>query len=75
MGPAGRVDVVLVAGGRWHDFDYARLQLLTALAEHPAAKAVLIDWLVAFCSDISPPTCWSRTRAMCGPTQRSSRRW
>ena len=21
-----------------------------------AAKAVLIDWLVAFCSDISPPT-------------------
>ncbi|AYF75467.1 ThuA domain-containing protein [Nocardia yunnanensis] len=33
-GPAGRVDAVLVCGGRWHDFDYARLQLLTELAAH-----------------------------------------
>ena len=38
MGPAGRIDVVLVCGGRWHDFDHARLQLLTALAEYPVAK-------------------------------------
>jgi len=30
-GPAGRVDVVLVCGGLWHDFDYARLHLLEAL--------------------------------------------
>ena len=30
-GPAGRVDAVLVCGGRWHDFDYARHQLLGAL--------------------------------------------
>jgi type 1 glutamine amidotransferase len=29
-----RIDVVLVAGGVWHDIDFARLQLLTLLAEH-----------------------------------------
>lgn len=29
-----RIDVVLVAGGVWHDFDYARLELLKLLAEH-----------------------------------------
>lgn len=30
-GPAGRLDVVLVCGGRWHDFDFARLELLRRL--------------------------------------------
>jgi type 1 glutamine amidotransferase len=29
-----RVDVVLVVGGKYHDFDYARLELLKLLAEH-----------------------------------------
>jgi type 1 glutamine amidotransferase len=32
-GPAGRVDAVLVCGGLWHDFDYARVQLLQELGE------------------------------------------
>lgn len=31
-GPAGRLDAVLVCGGQWHDFDYARLNLLGELA-------------------------------------------
>jgi type 1 glutamine amidotransferase len=32
--PSGRrIDVVLVVGGVWHDFDFARLELLTLLAE------------------------------------------
>jgi len=30
-----RVDAYLVAGGRYHDIDYARLELLKLLAEHP----------------------------------------
>jgi hypothetical protein len=30
----GRIDVVLVVGGVWHDFDFARRELLTLLAEH-----------------------------------------
>jgi uncharacterized protein len=30
----GRVDVLLVTGGKYHDFDFARLELLKLLAEH-----------------------------------------
>jgi hypothetical protein len=30
----GRVDAVLVAGGKYHDIDFARLELLKLLAEH-----------------------------------------
>ena len=33
-----RVDAYLVAGGRYHDIDYARLELLKLLAEHPHIK-------------------------------------
>ena len=32
--PGHRIDVVLVAGGLWHDIDFARLELLKLLAEH-----------------------------------------
>ena len=34
LGGGGRIDVTLVAGGRYHDIDFARLQLLGLLAEH-----------------------------------------
>lgn len=37
----GRVDVTLVAGGRYHDIDFARLQLLGLLAEHPELRVVV----------------------------------
>lgn len=43
VGPAGRVDVVLVCGGRWHDFDHARLQLLGLLAEQPAVRTRVFE--------------------------------
>ena len=33
-----RINATLVAGGRYHDIDYARLQLLTLLAEHPHVR-------------------------------------
>ncbi len=32
--PGSRVDVTLVAGGKYHDIDFARLELLKLLAEH-----------------------------------------
>ena len=32
--PGRRIDVVLVAGGVWHDIDFARRELLALLAEH-----------------------------------------
>lgn len=37
-GTGRRVDVTLVAGGKYHDIDYARLQLLGLLAEHEACR-------------------------------------
>lgn len=42
-GPAGRLDVVLVCGGRWHDFDHARLRLLAILGEHPRARTRVFE--------------------------------
>ena len=32
--PGNRIDVTLVAGGKYHDIDFARLELLKLLAEH-----------------------------------------
>lgn len=42
-GPAGRVDAVLVCGGQWHDFDYARLELLTELAAHENVRTRVFE--------------------------------
>ena len=32
--PGRRIDVTLVAGGKYHDIDFARRELLTLLGEH-----------------------------------------
>lgn len=65
-GPAGRLDVVLVCGGRWHDFDTARLELLARLArrehvrtrvfEDYAQTAALdsADLLISYTCDVRP---------------------
>ena len=34
-GKSDRVDAYLVAGGKYHNIDYARLELLKLLAEQP----------------------------------------
>jgi type 1 glutamine amidotransferase len=34
----GRIDAYLVCGGRFHDFDFARLELLKLLAEHDEVR-------------------------------------
>ncbi|HAP76651.1 MAG TPA: hypothetical protein DCR14_11260 [Acidimicrobiaceae bacterium] len=66
MGPAGRLDAVLVCGGRWHDFDFARRELLVALGEHPQVKTRVFesydcvpaldaaDLLVTYTCDVRP---------------------
>ena len=41
--PGGRVDAVLVCGGKWHDFDYARLELLGALAQHEQVRTRVFE--------------------------------
>lgn len=42
-GPAGRIDAVLVCGGRWHDFDFARLRLLTELARYERVRTRVFE--------------------------------
>ncbi|MFD9043795.1 ThuA domain-containing protein [Streptomyces bottropensis] len=65
-GPAGRLDAVLVCGGRWHDFDHARLRLLELLAEHPRVRTTVFqdyartaaldeaDLLITYTCDVRP---------------------
>jgi len=38
MSEPARVDACLVAGGKYHDIDFARLELLKLLAEHPHVR-------------------------------------
>ncbi len=43
--PPPRIDVCLVVGGKYHDFDFARRELLNLLSEHPNARvAVRHNW-------------------------------
>jgi hypothetical protein len=65
-GPAGRIDAVLVCGGRWHDFDFARLELLQRLhADEHVRTRVLedyggigrlegVDALITYTCDVRP---------------------
>jgi uncharacterized protein len=39
MDTGARVEVALIAGGRWHDIDYARLRLLAELERHDTVRA------------------------------------
>lgn len=41
MSGADRVDVLLVAGGKWHDVDYARAELLAHLAGHDVTRTAV----------------------------------
>jgi type 1 glutamine amidotransferase len=41
MSQPARVDATLVAGGKYHDFDFARLELLKLLAEHPQLRVTV----------------------------------
>lgn len=66
MGLAGRVDLVLVCGGRWHDFDHARLEILQALSTHEQVRTRVFedyrdleairaaDVLVTYTCDVRP---------------------
>ncbi len=66
MGPAGRLDAVLICGGRWHDFDYARLHLLGELGHYEQVRTRVFedysntdainnaDFLVTYTCDVRP---------------------
>ena len=65
-GPAGRVDAVLVCGGKWHDFDFARHELLGALGHWEQVRTRVFedyrcldaleraDLLVSYTCDVRP---------------------
>ena len=38
MSKSDRIDVYLVAGGKYHNIDHARLEILKLLAEQPRIK-------------------------------------
>lgn len=61
-----RIDCVLVAGGKWHDIDFARLELLKLLANDPRVRVRVFedyenvtaitaaDMLVTYTCDVVP---------------------
>ena len=61
-----RVQAYLVAGGRYHDIDFARVELLKLLAEHPHVRTTVApdfanceaiaaaDFLVTYTCDVRP---------------------
>ncbi|MGK0501062.1 MAG: type 1 glutamine amidotransferase [Oceanicoccus sp.] len=66
MGKSDRIDVYLVAGGKYHDIDHARLEILKLLAEQPRIKVKVgadysdidaiceSDLIITYTCDISP---------------------
>lgn len=64
--PKTRVNAYLVAGGRYHDIDYARVELLKLMAEHPHVRVTVApdysdtkgiaasDFLVTYTCDVRP---------------------
>ena len=66
MSKSDRVDVYLVAGGKYHDIDFARLEILKLLAEQPRIKVQVgadysdidticdADFLITYTCDIAP---------------------
>jgi len=63
---SARVDIALVCGGRWHDFDYARLRLLQWLEAHDSVRCAVYsdfsqieaicaaDAVIAYTCDVRP---------------------
>ena len=63
---SGRIDALLVCGGKWHDFDFARLELLKLLAEDERVRVQVAsdyrdvdglsagDLLVTYTCDVRP---------------------
>lgn len=63
---SSRIDVALVVGGRWHDVDFARLELLDLLAAHDAVRCTVhtdfsemdvlaaSDAVIAYTCDVRP---------------------
>src|SRR6185312_14001339 len=70
---AGRINVYFVVGGRYHDFDFARLEILKLLGEHECVRVRVAetysdvaaireaDALVTYTCDVRPDEAQQRT--------------
>ena len=66
MSKSDRIDVYLIAGGKYHNIDHARLELLKLLAEQPRVKVQLgadysdidaicsADFIITYTCDVVP---------------------
>ena len=66
MSKSDRIDVYLVAGGKYHNIDHARLEILKLLAEQPRIKVKVgpdysdidsicaADFLITYTCDVIP---------------------
>ena len=66
MGKSDRLDVYLVAGGKYHNIDYARLEILKLLSEQPRLKVSVgadysdidaicaADFIITYTCDVMP---------------------
>jgi type 1 glutamine amidotransferase len=66
MGKSDRIDVYLVAGGKFHNIDHARVEILKLLAEQPRIKVQVgadfsdtdaicdCDFLITYTCDVIP---------------------
>ena len=83
-GKADRVDVYLVAGGKYHNIDYARLELLKLLAEQPRIKVQVgadysdidaicdADFIITYTCDVMPTA--EETQRLCD-AMRAGKKW
>lgn len=84
MGKSDRIDVYLVAGGKYHNIDHARVELLKLLAEQPRVKVRVgedysdieaicaADFIITYTCDIVPTA--EQTARLCDYV-RSGKKW
>ena len=83
-GKSDRVDAYLVAGGKYHNIDYARLELLKLLAEQSRIKVQVgsdysdidaicdADFIITYTCDVMPTA--EETQRLCD-AMRAGKRW
>ncbi len=84
MSKADRLDVYLVAGGLYHNIDYARLELLKLIAEQPRLKVLVgsdyseidkiceADFIISYTCDVMPTP--EQTERLCEAV-RKGKKW
>ncbi len=84
VGKSDRIDAYLVAGGKYHNIDYARLELLKLMAEQPRIKVQIgadysdidaiceADFIITYTCDVMPTA--EQTERLCD-AMRAGKRW